>query len=183
MTVHAARAWSWYEVAQGGDPSGPLAGVPYDGKLTKADGRANGGRASIRRTSMPRTTQDRRDNPPAAYCEKFFNRTKHLIDDYKPDLLYFDDGVLPLDGSTGYGLSIAAHYYNASTQWHGSNEAVMNTKGLERSSSGKALVWDIERGQERPARAAIPGRPTPASAAGTTAAACSSITATRRPRR
>src|SRR2546429_292981 len=36
VTVHAARAWSWFEVAQGADKEGPLAGVPYDGKLTRA---------------------------------------------------------------------------------------------------------------------------------------------------
>ena len=39
MSVHASRAWSWYEPAQGADKTGPLAGVPYDGKLTKADGK------------------------------------------------------------------------------------------------------------------------------------------------
>ena len=39
VSVHAAHAWSWYEVAQGSDRTGPRAGVPYDGKLTKADGR------------------------------------------------------------------------------------------------------------------------------------------------
>src|SRR5581483_7820798 len=37
-TVHCSRAWSWFEPAQGADTKGPLAGVPYDGKLTKADG-------------------------------------------------------------------------------------------------------------------------------------------------
>ena len=37
VSVHAAHAWSWYETAQGADKEGPLAGVPYDGKLTKAD--------------------------------------------------------------------------------------------------------------------------------------------------
>lgn len=39
VSVHASRAWSWYEPAQGADKDGPLAGVPYDGKLTKADGK------------------------------------------------------------------------------------------------------------------------------------------------
>ena len=28
VSVHAARAWTWYEVAQGADKDGPLAGVP-----------------------------------------------------------------------------------------------------------------------------------------------------------
>ena len=39
VSVHAAHAWSWYEVAQGADKAGDRAGVPYDGKLTKADGK------------------------------------------------------------------------------------------------------------------------------------------------
>jgi len=39
VSVHAAHAWSWYEPSQGADKKGPLAGVPYDGKLTKADGK------------------------------------------------------------------------------------------------------------------------------------------------
>lgn len=38
-SIHAAHAWSWYEVAQGADKTGPLAGVPYDGKLMRAAGR------------------------------------------------------------------------------------------------------------------------------------------------
>ncbi len=39
LTSHGDRAWSWYQAAQGSDPSGPLAGVPYDGLMTKADGK------------------------------------------------------------------------------------------------------------------------------------------------
>ena len=39
VSVHAAHAWSWMETAQRADKNGPLAGVPYDGKLTKADGK------------------------------------------------------------------------------------------------------------------------------------------------
>jgi len=39
VSVHAAHAWTWYEPAQGADKTGQFAGVPYDGKLTKADGR------------------------------------------------------------------------------------------------------------------------------------------------
>ena len=77
-------------------------GVPYDGKLTKADGKGQWWEGSTRRTSTPRTTQRGHtwphdgEPPLQAYCEKFFNRTIDLIDKYQPDLLYFDDGVLPL---------------------------------------------------------------------------------------
>ena len=39
VSVHAAHAWNWFDTSQGADKNGPLAGVPYDGKLTKADGK------------------------------------------------------------------------------------------------------------------------------------------------
>jgi len=39
VTVHCARSWDWYDVAHGSDKEGPLKGVPYDGALTKADGK------------------------------------------------------------------------------------------------------------------------------------------------
>lgn len=39
VSVHGSHAWRWYEVAQRSDKSGPYAGIPYDGKLSKADGK------------------------------------------------------------------------------------------------------------------------------------------------
>jgi alpha-L-fucosidase len=160
VTVHAARAWEWYEVSQLSDTNGPKAGVSYDGKLTKADGRGlwwdgldpqelyaqnhKPNSDPVNRNNPNRIPGDR---PSAAYCEKFFNRTIDLIDKYHPDLLYFDDGVLPLRGvSEDYGLNIAAHFYNANVKNHqGRLEAVMNTKGLNELQR-QCLVWDIERG-------------------------------------
>jgi len=39
VTVHAARNWWWFQVAHLCDKTGALAGVPYDGQLTKAMGK------------------------------------------------------------------------------------------------------------------------------------------------
>ncbi|WP_261387860.1 alpha-L-fucosidase [Chitinophaga pinensis] len=39
LSVHAAHAWSWMEVAQRHDLKGALSNIPYDGKLSKADGK------------------------------------------------------------------------------------------------------------------------------------------------
>jgi alpha-L-fucosidase len=146
VTVHAARAWSWFEVAQGCDTNGPLAGVPYDGKLTKAQGKGTWWEGydpqDLYAQNHPIGAA-----PDAAYIEKFYNRTIDLVDKYHPDLLYFDDPVLPLRKFSDAGLRIAAHYYNASRQWHqGANEAVMNTKKLDETQR-QCLVWDIERGK------------------------------------
>jgi alpha-L-fucosidase len=158
VSVHASHAWSWYEPAQGSDPGGPLQGVPYDGKLTRADGKGKWwdgldpqelyaqNHAPGKKLVWNWDATEGSSVPDAAYCEKFFLRTKQLVDDYKPDLLYFDDAVLPLGFNPDIGLSLAAHYYNSSIQWHGRNEAVMNTKKLE-PGQRKALVYDIERGK------------------------------------
>jgi len=146
VTVHAGRSWSWYEVAQGADKTGPLAGVPYDGKLTKADGKGQWW-DGLDPQDLYAQNHKPGDKPDQAYVDKFFNRVKDLVDKYQPDLLYFDDGVLPLNNISDAGLRIAANYYNSSIQWHGGkNEAVMTTKGLN-PEQRKALVWDIERGR------------------------------------
>jgi len=39
VSIHASHAWRWYEVAQRSDKAGAYAGIPYDGKLTAADGK------------------------------------------------------------------------------------------------------------------------------------------------
>lgn len=165
VSVHAAHAWSWYEPSQGADPDGPYAGIPYDGKLTKADGKGTWWegydpqdlyeqRHAPAKDFMQSWSIHSRWNwgngistPDAAYCEKFYNRTVDLIDKYRPDLVYFDDTALPLWPISDAGLRIAAHYYNASKKWHkGDLQAVINGKILDEQQR-KAMVWDIERGQ------------------------------------
>lgn len=158
VSSHAAHAWSWYEVAQGADKSGPLAGVPYDGKLTKADGKglwwegrdpqelyaqnhAPGAGGLVWDWNAARGSS----LPDAAYCEKFYNRTIDLIDKYHPDLLYFDDTVLPLHPISDVGLRIAAYQYNTSIKRSGKLEGVVTGKVLS-PAQRKCLVWDIERG-------------------------------------
>jgi alpha-L-fucosidase len=85
--------------------------------------------------------------PNQAYCEKFYNRTIDLITKYNPDLLYFDDTVLPLYPISDVGLRIAAYYYNLNMQRHdGKLEAVLTGKVLS-PSQRQCMVWDIERGQ------------------------------------
>jgi alpha-L-fucosidase len=158
VSVHASYAWSWYEVAQGADKDGPLAGIPYDGKLTKADGKGQWWEGLdpqdlYAQNHKPGARMDWNwdpkfsSTPDAAYLEKFFLRTKQLWDDYQPDLIYFDDHVLPMHGVTDeIGLTLAAHFYNSSIQRHGRNEAVMNTKKLNEMQR-QAIVYDIERGK------------------------------------
>lgn len=164
VSIHGSHPWTWYEVAQRSDKKGPLAGVPYDGKLTKADGKGkwwDGYDPQELYAQNHPLSEKSEDNgsihrqwawgngaypPSKAYCEKFYNRTIDLIDKYEPDLVYFDDTVLPLWPVSDAGLRIAAHMYNRSISKHGKLTAVINGKILDEQQR-KCMVWDIERGQ------------------------------------
>jgi alpha-L-fucosidase len=159
VSVHCSRAWSWYEVAQGADTNGPFAGVPYDGKLTKADGKGlwwDGldpqdlyaqNHPPGKKLVWSWNPAEGSSIPDAAYMEKFFKRTQQLWDDYHPDQIYFDDSVLPFHGVTDeIGLKLAAHFYNTRLHKDGRTEAVMNNKMLN-PMEREAMVYDIERGK------------------------------------
>ncbi len=159
LSVHASRPWTWYEVAQGSDKNGPLAGVPYDGKLTKADGKGTWWEGldpqELYAQDHPMSTyglgthvgwENGASIPSQKYCEKFYNRTIDLINQFNPDLLYFDDITLPLYPVSDAGLKIAAHYYNHNMATHkGKLEAVLFGKVLTPEQK-KCMVWDMERG-------------------------------------
>jgi alpha-L-fucosidase len=164
VSVHAAHAWTWYETAQGADKSGPYAGIPYDGKLTKADGKGKWWEGldpqalyaqnhALSKSGGDGGVQDQQWHwgggaaiPDQAYCEKFYNRTRDLIDSYDPDLVYYDDTVLPLHPFSDVGLRLVAHMYNRSIATKGRNEAVVNGKILSEQQR-RTMVWDVERGQ------------------------------------
>ncbi|MEZ2336933.1 alpha-L-fucosidase [Mucilaginibacter sp. RCC_168] len=164
VTVHASHPWTWYEVAQRADKTGPYAGIPYDGKLTKADGAGkwwNGYDPQELYAQNHALSQDSLNDdsmgshwawgngasvPNKAYCDKFLNRTIELIDKYGPELIYFDDNVLPLWPVSDVGLKIAAHMYNTSVKKHGKLQAALFGKVLDEQQR-KCMIWDIERGQ------------------------------------
>ncbi len=165
VSNHSSHAWHWFQVAYGYDTSGPYKDVPYDGWLTKADGKGQwwegldpqdlyAGPRYAPPKGLDKAAYDQwfkehdrwhEEIPPMdnGYAEKWFLRCQDLVDKYHPDLLYFDDVSLPLEK---YGLDIAAHFYNANASWHnGDNQAVVNAKGLS-AGHKPALVEDYERG-------------------------------------
>lgn len=164
VSVHAAHAWSWYETAQRADKEGKYAGIPYDGKLTKKEGKGkwwDGLDPQELYAQEHALSENSADNngihkqwnwgngvsiPSKEYCKKFLNRTIDLIDKYNPDLVYFDDTALPLWPISDAGLKIAAHFYNKSIKEKGSLQAVLFGKILDEQQR-KCMVWDIERGQ------------------------------------
>jgi alpha-L-fucosidase len=165
VSVHAAHAWSFYEKSQKADKAGPLAGVPYDGNITKQSGENTwwdgyDPRELYAQRHEPSLNGDDQatffqqwdwshgaSKPDRKYCKKFFNRTIDLINKYNPDIVYFDDTVLPLYPVSDVGLRIAAHLYNSNLKRKGGKlEAVLTGKILDEQQR-KCMVWDIERGQ------------------------------------
>jgi alpha-L-fucosidase len=156
VSVHASHAWMWYEPAQGADKAGPLAGVPYDGKLTKADGAGQWweGLDPQDLYAQNHAPSDgkvwnwnwevKNDQPDQAYCDKFYNRVAELFRKYHPDLVYFDDSALPLWPASDAGLKLAADFYNTNEKLKG-NPGVIFGKCLT-AGERQAIVWDIERG-------------------------------------
>ena len=158
VSVHAAHSWSWYEVSRGSDRKGPLAGVPYDGVLTKEDGKGTWWEGldpqELYEQRHPLSPNNRAWDweegqitpPDQAFADKIYNRTVQLINDYNPDIVYFDDTYLPLWPVSDTGLKILAHGYNRSAARHGGESQIVFTGKVLTPWQKQTLLWDVERG-------------------------------------
>ena len=159
VSMHASHAWTWLEPSQS-----------FDGNLTKADGTGkwwegydpqelyaqNHAHSTGWESSGTIHSQWDWGNgaslPSEAYKKKFQNRVLQCINDYNPDMLYFDDTVLPFYGcDESIGLNILQHFYNTSAEKHEGQQQVVPMGKILNDSQKEALLWDVERG--------IPDRP------------------------
>ncbi|MGF7140191.1 alpha-L-fucosidase [Roseimarinus sediminis] len=168
VSNHSAHAWHWFQPAYAYDAEGDIAGVRYDAyQLTKEDGKGKWWEGldpqelytgpnmvvpdSITSIDEMKKWHDDNDgqwleiapkNNPA-YTENWYLRAKDLVDQYQPDMVYFDNYGIPMEQA---GLDVVAHYYNASEQWHhGKQAAVVTAKRLE-PGQAEGIVEDYERG-------------------------------------
>ena len=164
VSLHADHAWLWYEPSQRYDRHGNKAGVPYDGKLTKEDGKGKWWEGydpqELYAQNHPLSYGSWADGmihrqwawgngvclPTVEYCTNFYNRTLDVINRYNPELLYFDVTGVPFYPFSDAGLKIATHFYNHNEAINkGKLTAVMFGKILT-DVQRDALVWDVERG-------------------------------------
>lgn len=143
VTTHLSRSYSWLNVANGADTEGQFKGIPYDGAGKEGQGLyppAHG-------DTHPRAPLD----APGDWRNHWARRVKDLIDNYSPDLLYFDCAV-PFRGEDHgrTGLDVISHHYNQSIERNnGKLDAVMCIK--ERPWQGLyadgIATLDFERGK------------------------------------
>lgn len=161
VSMHASHAWTWLEPSQ-----------DYDGNLTKEDGYklnadgtekwwkgydpqelyaqnhipSNGWRESGTIHSQWEW-QNGASLPSEEYKQKFQNRVLQCINDYQPDMIYFDDTAMPFYGcDDNIGKNILAHYYNTSAAQHGGTPQVVVTGKKLDSDQKNYMLWDVERG-------------------------------------
>lgn len=141
VAFHHEYTWWWYQSAFGSDKSGPKAGVPYDGHLTKADGKGkwwegydprmlytvnlleyahiNDGRIGI---ASSKGIFSRHLDYANWYATWWALRIMDVIDQYDPDFIYTDgNSSQPFSGDrSGSGIKcdaaprVVAHFYNHS---------------------------------------------------------------------
>jgi alpha-L-fucosidase len=142
VTVHQARNWWWFQPSHGADKAGPQAGVPYDGVLSESEGKEQWWQG-LDPQRLYCVKHPPEALPDVSYVKNFYDRTRDLIDQHNPDLLYFDDTLLPLGWG---GMNIGAYFYNNSLERNGGKmEAVLNVKDVP-NRLVKAVVADYERG-------------------------------------
>lgn len=164
VSIHSAHAWTWMETAQRADKEGTKAGIPYDGKLIKKDGKGKwwDGYDPQELYAQNHPLSEESENthrihsqwawgngasvPSDEYCQNFLDRNIDVINKYNPDMVYYDDTSLPLWPVSDAGLKIVSHFYNKSIKENnGKNEAVVFAKILT-DEQKEALVWDVEKG-------------------------------------
>ena len=167
VSNHSSHAWHWYQIAYGYDPEGPMRGRRYDAYwLRRKHGRGRFWEGldpqelytgpyyvppdGITSDQAMMAWHDKRDGqwieaaPPfnPEFVRTWLLRQNQIVDDYKPDLIYFDDTGLPLGQA---GLDAAAHFYNAALASRGDTDVVVFGKKLE-GMQRRAIVEDVERG-------------------------------------
>ena len=170
VSYHGTPHRTWDEflpVRYQSDKTGPLAGVPYDGMQTKADGKGKWWEGMD--PQMLNGKPHAKNTPCPEFVQQFLLRVQDVIDNYSPDILNFDDGArftfdaggpFAPDLKVWLGIpdlapQIMAYYYNKNVEVHGGRlEGVLDLKEVPEPIWG-TLTRDFEmslsdRLQEKP---------------------------------
>ena len=161
ISMHASHTWTWMEGAQ-----------KYDGNLTKEDGyklNPDGTEKWWKGLDPQELYAQRHEHsegweregnihsqwnwgkgaslPSEEYKMKFQNRVLECINTFSPDMVYFDDTVLPFYGcDDAVGQNILSHYYNTSAKQNGGEQQVVVMGKVLEERHKDFMLWDVERG-------------------------------------
>ncbi|MEP3836179.1 MAG: alpha-L-fucosidase [Algibacter sp.] len=138
VTSHDDRFLNWWQPAFGSDKDGVYKGVPYDARLTKADGKDKWWEGLDPKDLYGPAPEDRTPEIIEDIKKNWLKRHIELVDKYKPDVLY-NDGFNFTYGE--YGKEVARKLYNNSLNEKGAIDAVMLLK-----RKAKGTVNEVESG-------------------------------------
>lgn len=153
VSSHDDRYLEWWKPAFGADTEGPKKGVPYDGHMTKEDGKGTWWEGL--------DPADLYGLPPEKRTPEWLERVKQnwvlrhieLVEKYDVDMLWFDGYNFPYNE---YGRRVCERFYKNSLNKDGKINVVLAGKpfGLPESDQ-KGWIPDYERGVPNEP----PGRP------------------------
>ncbi len=145
VTSHDNRHLSWWKPAFGADKEGKYKGVPYDGHLTKEDGKGKWWEGLDPADLYGPIPEKRTPEIVEKIKENWELRHLELVNKYKPDILYYD-GFNFAYGE--HGKAVSARMYNNSLKENGKIEAVMLLK-----APVEGTVTEVESGGSNTLRA------------------------------
>ena len=158
VSMHGAHAWTFFEVGRNADTGVTKeegAGTwweGYDPQELYAQNHTHSANWSDWGTIHSQWGWGNGVCPPSEkYMQKFQNRVLQCINKYNPDMIYFDDTVLPFYGASTntndqYSLRILQHYYNHSAAQNNGVPQVVVTGKILQDMHKQAMLWDVERG-------------------------------------
>ncbi|HEV3278697.1 MAG TPA: alpha-L-fucosidase [Terriglobia bacterium] len=129
VSSHRALDWSYYTFEKDFDTDNPKYSGLYGKPHAPTPLIPTGDKGELRQTVPPE------------YLKDWFARTTQIVDDYQPDLMWFDFGFEGPEWEP-YRKAFGAYYYNRAEAWQ--RGVVLNYK--HEAYPPQAAVLDIERG-------------------------------------
>ena len=139
VSSHDDRFLQWWQGAFAADEEGPKKGVPYDGRLTKKDGKGTWWEGLTPSNLYGLPPEQRPENYADIIGEHFRKRHVDLVTRYQPDMIWFDGYGFPYEK---YGQELCREFLSEDYQKDGSFDKAVAGKFTDEP----ATIKDIERG-------------------------------------
>lgn len=139
VSSHDDRYLGWWLTAFGSDETGPYAGKPYEGRMTKADGTGKWweGMDPAQLYGLP--PEQRTPQWIESVKRNWVDRHKELVTNYDIDMLWFDGYGFPYGD---YGKELCTYFYNRNLDADGKTTVAVAGK----FSNEPSTIRDIESG-------------------------------------